>query len=119
MNESAPTKGGWSDAPTERVSSVAGWARPVDSLVGSVRTCPSNADRNQSNATTTGTARSQSEGDLAVREAAERRAERRPSGKSAAKRSEARQTGGGAEAVPSAGWRAVAEALDASGGMRP
>ena len=88
-----------------------------------VRTCSSNADRYQSNATTTGTARSQSEGDLAVREAAERRAERRPSGKREHRpertENDAVRCGGGVEAVPSAGWRAVAEALGASGGMRP
>ena len=45
--------------------------------------------------TSTSSARSQSEGDLAVPEAAERRAEGRPSGKSGGKRRDRRVTSGG------------------------
>ena len=45
--------------------------------------------------------------------------EGRASGKREERQRRPRTTPGGAEAVPSAGWRSVAEALDASGGMRP
>ena len=60
-----------------------------------------------------------SERDLDLPEAAGRRSEGRASGKREERQRRPRTTPGGAEAVPSAGWQSVAEALDASGGVRP
>lgn len=99
----------------------------MDSLRGSVRTGSSNADPIQfchrksvgcsSISAPTDSPKSQSEGDLAVPEAAERRAEGRPSGKSGAARSDRRETSSGSGGELSAGWREVAEQLHAEEGM--
>ena len=101
MKEASPTKGAGSDATIGRVLSLAGWSRPMISLVGSVRTSSSNADNIDSFATQSSVnsvtvlytaAFTQSEGDLAVPEAGGSRAEGRPSGKSGAARSDRRET---------------------------
>lgn len=99
----APERGAGADDPTglsdlwqDRPAGHLGWVN--------VRTCSSYADPNQfcplsqicvsaiALASSPGT---QSEGDLAVPEAAGRRAEGRPSGKSGAARSDRRETSGG------------------------
>ena len=118
MKESAPKGGAGSDEPTGRVL----WQVRPTGLCGRsvVRTGSSNAHRNQSNATPTDSVRSQSDRGL---DSAERSPDGEPEARGSGKREERqrrpRTTAGGAEAVPSAGWRSVAEALDASGGMRP
>ena len=113
MNKPDPIRGDRSDEPTGHTL----WqARPVGLCDGSdVRTDSSCAEAIDSNATTTGASRSQSEGDLDLPEAAGRRAEGRPSGKSDGKRSDRRETSGGA--VVSAGWREVAGQLAAEEGQ--
>ena len=58
-----------------------------------------------------------SEGDLDLPEAAGRRAEGRPSGKSDGTRSDRSETSGGGGGELSAGWREVAEQLHAEEGM--
>jgi hypothetical protein len=121
MNGTAPERGAGSDDPTGQL--FGRQDRPAGHLEGGeVRTGSSDADDIQLCATTTSGANPQSERGLDSAEwSPYGEPEARASGKSAAKRSEASETtgGSGAEAVPSAGWRAVAEALDASGGMRP
>ena len=116
MNKSAPERGAGSDESHRGNGSVAGFARWDSCGKGIVRTGSSCAEAIDSNAPTTGASRSQSERDLAVREAAGRRAERRASGKSDGKRSDRRETSGGA--VVSAGWREVADQLHAREGQR-
>lgn len=124
MKESAPEWGAGSDDSTGRpYSTVAGGWEPSDGHRGGcVRTGSSNADAKEdcplsdgsfSISSLASSSRSQSEGDLAVREAAERRAERRPSGKSDGTRSDRRETRGGSGAGLSAGWRSVVAACHA------
>jgi len=119
MSKPDPKRRDRSDEPTGRLS-LAGWARPVGHLEGvHVRTGSSNADAIQfchrtsddsfSISPATGVAFSQSERDLAVPEAAGRRAEGRASGKSDGKRSDRSET--------SCGWRGVAAALHAEEGQ--
>ena len=116
MNESAPKGGAGSDDSRSGSASLAGTAR-AGHRGRCVRTGSSCAERIDSNApAATGRSRSQSEGDLDLPEAAGRRAEGRPSGKSDGKRSDRRETTGGA--VVSAGWREVADQLSAWEGQR-
>ena len=118
MKEASPRRGDWSDEPTGL--RIFGRIRPVSSLwQGSVRTCSSNADGNQSNATPTDSARSQSERDLDLPAGRRKADEGRASGRREHRPERTENDAVGVSAVPSAGWRAVAEALDASGGMRP
>jgi hypothetical protein len=92
-----------------------GIVRTGSSYADAIQFCPTSHSSDSSISSTTISAGSQSEGDLAVREAAERRAERRPSGKSGAARSDRRETTGGVGL--SAGWRAVAVACHAMEGQ--
>jgi len=121
MKEASPTKGAGSDESHRGHGSLAGFA-PAEHLCGIrfVRTGSSCAEAIEfchrqrvgsfSISRTTGATRVQSERDLDLPEAAGRRAEGRASGKSAAQRSEQRET--------SCGWRGVAVALHAEEGQR-
>ena len=114
MNKPDPKRGDRSDDSHRGVGSVAGIAQwdTLGKVV--VRTDSSNADAIQFCATTTGTVRSQSERDLDLPEP-RGSGEGRASGKSDGKRSDRRETSGGA--VPSAGWREVAEWCHVEGGV--
>jgi len=127
MNESATERGAGSDEPTGRLNF--GRMGPSDGHRGRyVRTGSSCADPIQfcyressgsfSISLLPSSSRSQSDRGL---DSAERSAaaepEARGSGKSGAARSDRRETSGG-EAVPSAGWREVAERLHAEEGQR-
>lgn len=108
MNGTAPERGAGSDDSHRGSGSAAGIARWDTCGKVVVRASFSNADAIHLFATTTGGAFPQSERDLDLPEAAGRRAEGRASGKSAAQRSEQRET--------SCGWRGVAAALHAEEG---
>jgi len=124
MKESAPKGGAGSDDPTGLDLRCGRQGRPAGhQWKGVVRTGSSCAERIDSNApAATDSANSQSERGL---DSAERSPDGEPEARASGRREERqgrpKTTAGGRcdEAVPSAGWREVAEALDASGGMRP
>jgi len=94
-----------------------GCVRTGSSDADPIQYCHRTSSGSSSISSTTGVAFSQSEGDLAAPEAAGRRAEGRPSGKSGGKRRDRRETSGGSCSELSAGWREVAEELHAEEGL--
>jgi len=120
MKEASPKTGAGSDDSHRGHGSLTGIAPAGHLWIGCVRTGSSCAEAIEfchrqrvgsfSISRTTGATRVQSERDLDLPEAAGRRAEGRASGKSAAQRSEQRET--------SCGWRGVAVALHAEEGQR-